>query len=154
MPFGRLDANHFLLGQVRPVAVGRVQWEKFNGQWRCNVIVRADGFRDGEVRVQLVVRPARPETPTIVLILKGAWQCRLDLNTPHRDCAGTHFHWRMAADEREEHRCVEPGEFPDVPEQIVDGRHYAELVDAFLDYLRVDAAAVDWVEPPFLLDGR
>lgn len=142
--FTKAEILHLTGGGANAVLVGSVQWR--GGGRRGDVEVDAAGFPRGSVR--FVLNLQTPNSPSIVLIVRGSHAWRLDVNVAHRELPGTHM---QETDElgRELQALDARGLFPPIPEQgNVDGHQYRALFLAFAAHLNVDGGGLDWSDPP------
>ena len=147
--FDRQQSQYVLSGHARTVAVGEITWTGTNTAWRGEVTCYADGVEDCEVILQINVRPLRPAEPTIVLLLNRSICRRVDVNGGHRGHRWTHVQGRDSSEEDDRMLPDPPEWVPDVPwGPSVPDWAYHQLFLASARLFGIDAAGVQWVDPP------
>ena len=141
-------------GEVDAVAYGPMDWEAVNGAWRARASVAASGFDDGEVMIEMVVRPGpRAVEPSIVLLFRDAGVRRVDVNGVHREDGVPRQQTHVQGEPPPDFLAWIDGEdFPNLPTQgPVSGEDYYRVFTAAAARLAVDVQGVDWTDPP---EGR
>lgn len=143
-----------IAGELDPMAYGLVEWSGINGAWRGRLPVTANGFGDGELSLEMVVRPGpRAVEPTVTLIALGRNVRRVDVNGVHRDDGvprrQTHIQGEPPPNFFE---WIDPNQFPPFPESgTVGGADYDRIFRACAASVGVDVSGVTWNDPP---EGR
>lgn len=143
-------------GTADACGYGSMDWHDVNGAWRATLPVAAKDFEEGELTMEMVVRPGpRVSEPSVLLMFAGGTVRRVDVNGTHREPGG--------APRRETHIQGEPppshlewlGTHPVfsaiAPDSTPDGSTLEQVFHTAASLMYVDVHGVDWVDPP---EGR
>lgn len=134
-------------------AYGDMDWSPINASWRARVEVAAEHFDSGEVFLEMIVKPGRPDEPTVSLVALDICCRRVDVNGTHRDGDKPRRQTHLQGEPPPNFvQWLEPNEFPVVAAAgTVDGRTYEHVFGAAAKLMGVDVSSVVWQDPP---EGR
>ena len=149
--FVRAEFLYFRNPVAAPSAYGPITWSAVNGSWRGRVTVAAHGLDDLPIELEFVVRPGRPAEPTLIVLLRGVWAMRVDVNGTHKDSRFSHVQWRMTSSDPTATKPVADG-FPalELGDNVAEDT-YRLMFIATAKEVGVDVSAVEWTDPP---EGR
>lgn len=142
-------------GNSDACAYGPTDWKGTNGDWRATLHVAANDFEEGELKLEMVVRPGhRAAEPTVLLMNNGETVRRVDVNQIHRENGeprlGTHVQGAPPPKHLEwleghaAFKTMPVGSSP-------DAATYLRIFNAAASVIRINVAGVDWIDPP---EGR
>ncbi|MBC9735206.1 hypothetical protein [Nocardioides marmotae] len=129
-----------------------MDWRDVNGAWRATVDVAATNFEEGELKMEMVVRPGpRASEPTVLLMYAGQTVRRVDVNGWHREGGVPRQETHVQGEPPPAH--LEWLEAHPVFASVVqgstpDGVALRQIFQAAGAELKVDVHGVDWIDPP------
>lgn len=145
--FTRAESGWLLSEASDACAYTEPDWRRINGAWRGRIGVSATNYDDGDLSLEVMLRPKIPTEPTVVYMVGGKDLARVDVNGSHEASRFTHLQFHKVPDD-DVVTWDTPDWFVPVPlgPDIDDNLLLRALQDA-ARWLRVDTAAVDWNLP-------
>ena len=151
---GDLRAWALVRGEANATAYGPLEWIAGPSDVRARAPVAADNYAEGDVWLEMTVRPRAQDEPTVTLIAAAATVRHVDVNGTHRGAdrrprRQTHVQGEPPPGFIE---WIDPDSFPSIPESgTVGGETYYRVFAAAARLLHVNISAVEWNDPP---EGR